>query len=243
MDHAIDQSVLETSSPPPGTGVPDPDDIDRVLDWFEAFRGDDTRNLALDEGFALWATYEALGATNHGLLLLREKVDQGRYRRVPVQQSVDGDVLVGDGWRHLDPHRRRVFGVSQYRPAEISVVNATHEGWHASRVPAACNVLIDQLLPAWLDARIRAQQPADTQRAYHQPPPRLQGELAAAECVGVGTNHRMAWEDANRRYEFDRQHNTLEVYSLGTGKWLHEARLDGSVLKTTGGEGRQWGKA
>jgi len=243
MDHAIDSSLLGASSPPADTNEVPPEEIARALDWLDGFRGENGRKLALDQGFALWGHYLVVGEASHGLLVLQDKLDRDSYRLVPVRESVGGEPMVADEWMYLDPHRKRLLAVAQHRPAEISVVNGTHEAWHASRLPANVGELrIDHVLENWLNARFPAA-PPPTQGAYHAPPEQLEGVLAAAVRVGAGSNNRMAWEDNSRRYEFDRQHNTVEVYALGTGVWIHEARLDGTILNTTGGEGRSWGKS
>lgn len=246
MDHAVDASVLESCTVSI-EGVPLPaSEVDRVLSWLEAFQSDDSRKWAIDKAYAMWTTYEQFGDQNYGWQVLREKYDREFVRTVRVSQSVSGTVKVPSSLQHHDAHRQWLFAVASQHPADISIANAAHENWH-TKPPSRdlAGVQIEQILHAWLHAQVTARQIAenkDSQKHYHQPPKQLQGTLAAARRVGVGTNDRMAWEDDDRRYEFDRQHNTVEVWSLATGKWLHEARLDGTVLKTEGGEGRYWGR-
>lgn len=246
MDHAVDASVLQASSLSQGSTELPASAIGKVIVWLDLYLADGTRKLALDAGFAMWTFYEQFGESNYGLLVLQAKIDQQCLRLVPVSQSVSGAVMLDGDWQHLDEHRRWVLGIVQRHAAEISIANATYEPWH-TKPPSRdlAGVKIEQILHEWLHEQVTARQIAentDSQKQYHLPPKQLQGTLAAARRVGVGTNDRMAWEDDERRYEFDRQHNTVEVWSLATGKWLHEARLDGTVLKTEGGEGRYWGR-
>ncbi len=246
MDHAVDASVLQACSARHRAAGLTVWAIEQVSLWLEAYRVDDNRRLAIDEGFAIWAMYEQFDEQNHAWQVLREKLDRQCIHPVRVPQSVSGDIAVPEVLQHLDEHRCWLFAIASQRPSVISIANATHEHWHTK--PPSCefsSVKIEQILHAWLHAQVTARQVAenaDSQKQYNIPPKQLEGTLALARRVGVGTNDRMAWEDNDRRYEFDRQHNTVEVWSLATGKWLHEARLDGSVLKTEGGEGRYWGK-
>lgn len=70
----------------------------------------------------------------------------------------------------------------------------------------------------------------------------VEEKVAEARKVGSGRNGRMAWEDEQFRYEFDRQHGTLEKYALGTGRWICEVDCEGKMTKSTGGENRRWGR-
>ena len=242
----VDESVLQASSPTADGPRCSADELQRVLDWLDSFRNAEGERVAIDEGFALWAAYALLGETNYGLLVLQEKLERGALRTTPIPEAVDGRAMITGEWGHLDEHRRRVLLVAQHRPVEITVANATHEDWHASRCPTGTGaVTVHQILGPWLDAQIAAAQAGaldDSVRAYVAPPHQLDGALATAASVGVGINGRKAWEDGNRRYEWDYQHGTVEVYALGSGKWLHEAQTDGTTTKQTGGKGRRWGK-
>ena len=124
MDYAIDESVLRVSLPPVGGGECSAEEVQEVLDWLDGFRAHSSDRLAIDDGFAIWATYEQLGETNYGLLVLREKLDRQAFRRVPVQESVHGYVVTAGEWGHLDEHRRRLLAVAQHRPAEITMEEA-----------------------------------------------------------------------------------------------------------------------
>lgn len=246
MDHAIDESVLRVSSPVLEADQLPIAELQKVLVWLDSFLADDACKLAIDSGYAIWETYQQLGENNFGLRILQAKLDKLRVRDVQAPQSVSGGVTVPAAVRHLDGHRQWLFAIANQRPSEISIANATHEAWHTKPPTRKFEgVQIEQILHDWLHATVTAKQVAentDRQQAYYIPPDRLDGVLTSAEPVGIGKNGRKAWEDDQRRYEFDRQHNTVEVYALGSGTWLYEARLDGTILKTTGGEGRYWGK-
>lgn len=246
MDHAVDESVLDACDRSQGAANLQAKEIEKVTDWLDAFLSDSERKLAIDEGFSLWSAYKRFDPSNHGLLVLQSKLDKDGLRLVPVPVSNSGDVsvpLVIDP--PLDGYRRWLYSIVSQRPSDLSIANATHEGWHTKPPGTAfAGVEIEHILHSWLHATVTAKQIAantSTQQAYHIPPARLQGSLAAAVYVGVGTNGRKAWEHGGRRYEFDRQHGTVEVWAIGSGTWLHEARLDGTITKTTGGKGR-WGR-
>jgi hypothetical protein len=244
MDHAVDLSVLEATDPSGAAGL-GPHELAAIVSWIDGFSSDRNRKLVLDLASVIWSKYYQLGADTYGLLALQRKWDQASVRFEPVKQTVDGEVILGGDWKHLDEARRWIAGVAERR-ADISVANGTYLGWHESKHPPGCDkIYIHHILEERLDAQLEAEALAhntDSQQHYHLPPKSLSGKLAEAKSVGVGTNGRHAWEDSKFRYEFDRQHNTVEVYSLGNGKWVCEASLDGTTTKTDGGKGRSWGK-
>lgn len=246
MSHyAVDKSILEVSAGP-SDALP-LSEYQQVLNWLDCLQRSDNDGLALDAGFALWPDYAAFGEDNYGLRVLVEKVNTAelvmvRQRRKGTQA---GEPMVDGEWGHLDMHRRWLAAVAQAAPPtlSVSVANATHEGWHSSRCPSARpkGPTVRQVLESWLDAKLRAKQPA-TPGVYVPAPALLRGVLAAATPVGIGVNGRRAWEDASHRYEWNYQHGTVEVYRLSSGEWVHEATSDGTVTKTKGGKGRVWGK-
>ncbi len=247
MDHAVDESVLDACDCSQGAAKLQAKEIEKVADWLDAFLSDSERKLAIDEGFALWSAYERFDASNHGLLVLQSKLDMNGLRLVSVPLSISGDVSVPLVIEPpLDGYRRWLYSIVSQRSPELSIANATHEGWHTKPPGTAfAGVQIEHILHPWLHSTVTSKQIAaniDTQQAYHIPPERLQGPLATAVYVGVGTNGRKAWEHGNRRYEFDAQHGTVEVWAIGSATWLHEARLDGTITKMIGGEGRRWGR-
>ncbi len=245
MDCVIEESVLSVCAPETkADSWTEKERID-VSIWLEAFSQDNSRKLSLDQNCRLWSYYQAFGDQNQGLLALQRKLDKNSYRFAPVPCFPDGSLRLGEEWRHLDEATQWAVGVAQHRPAEISVVNAACEHLHVSSLPPSCDIQIEQILEAWLNEQITARRIAgntDSHFDYHIPPRALQGPLAAARYMGAGTNGRKAWELDNYRYEFDRQHNTLEVYERGSGEWVREVQLDGILVTETGGEGRIWGK-
>ena len=244
IDYALDFSVIDPRLAP-SKELPAAQ-IGKIVQWLLAFQNDDHSKVVFDHAEAIFAKYvEQYGDQCFAIWVIVQKKDAALVRHERVRQTPSGDVLLGKHWDHLDTNRRWLAGVAARRP-ELAVANATHKGWHADTISEECEeVFVEHLLEKWLDAEIEKDAQSakkDTVAHYHIPPTNLLGELASAKCVGAGINGRRAWEDAQRRYEFDRQHNTVEVYSLATKAWLHEAQLDGTVIKTTGGEGRYWGK-
>jgi len=235
MDHVVDHSVLAACDALTGA------ELGVVQDWLADFAADDAQKLLIDHGYALWSQYEALGGQNAGLLVLQQKISQNAYETTAVPLHPDGTPRLTATFAVLDADRRWLAAVATAAHGAAPLVNATCLDWHPSRIPAGISFRVVQLLLGWLNANI-VLPPAQQQVHYYAPPAQLQGPLANAGAVGRGFNQRMAWEDAAHRYEFDSRHNSLEVYTLRTGRWRHEARLDGTVLKRTGGEDRRWGR-
>jgi hypothetical protein len=232
-----------------GDGVDSPSNTDLIplLIWLDEVQRDDAREFMMDPAYRLWAEYEKVGGDSYVLRILDEKQRKGLLRIAPriAYHERDG-VTVPTALAERALPWKLVLAVTLTDREKISIVNATDPDWlrHEEDL-AAESVSVEHLLDAWLRGFVARHdapgpQPGDLQ--YHQAPAQLGGELAGATNVGKGTNGRTAWEDGRRRYEFDSQHNTVEVYQLSNGTWLHEATLDGTVTKTAGGEGRRWGK-
>jgi hypothetical protein len=246
MSYVFDLSVLVAAASK--TDQLPGEQIGNIYLWLYEFINDDGKHFALDDAMLLWVQYkDNVEADNFLLRALQNKIDKNCYYFENVSQTVDGKAILGPHWAHLDDHRRWVGGVAVCRP-NIAVVNATHHGWHksATKNDAACkDIVVKHLIESWLDEDVLAKartNNSDTDAKYYFPPKNLSGSLIAAKSMGVGTNKRQAWEDTQYRYEFDSQHGTVEVYSLSSGKWQREAQVDGTTTKTTGGEGRRWGK-
>lgn len=245
MDPVLDFSLMEAAAATQGN-LPGPQ-IAVVYKWLDAFQKDPARRIALDSAMSILARYDALFGSkgNFALRIVQDKLDKGAFRRERVIQNGEGEVLLGSHWHHLDNDRRWLAGIAARRP-EVAVANATYRGWHKTAMNEACTeVRIDQVLDAWLDEQVSAEARAansDTAAHYHTPPQYLSGMLASALPVGVGTNDRKAWETASHRYEWDRQHGTVEEYSM-SGVWQREARPDGTTTKTSySGPTRKWGR-
>ena len=240
--NAVDLSLVEACSP--GSCLPVAE-IKRVSDWLDAFEADATRPIVIDKAMRLWTDYDRLGGEqNRVALILLDKLQRGHVLTVGVTApAATGTPPNGAHWAHLDEHRAVLLAVVLSSNASVSLANATHLDWHPSRLPAGHpQPTIDNVLLQWLDELVRSLTPVANIGPIKVPPARLTGTLAEAMPVGVGKNHRKAWETSTHRYEWDYQHGTVEVYALGTGAWVHEARPDGTVTKTTGGAGRTWGR-
>lgn len=240
--NAVDLSLVEACSPASRLPVAE---IEHVSDWLDAFEADTSRLIVIDQGARLWTDYNRIGGEqNRVALVLLDKLQKGHVRWVNVTApAATGTPPNGAQWAHLDEHRAVLLAVVLSANANVSVANATHLDWHPSRLPADFPPsTIDNVLLQWLDELVRSLTPPQTVGQYKAPPARLSGTLADAMPVGVGKNHRKAWESSTHRYEWDYQHGTVEVYALGTGAWVHEARADGTVTKTTGGANRTWGR-
>lgn len=240
--NALDLSLVEACNPVSRLPVAE---IARVMEWLETFRADTERSIVIDRAGVLWTDYDKLGGEqNFVALVLLEKVTLGKVVWVPVIAPADtGSPPVDVHWDHLDDHRKWLLAVVLNANANVSLANATHLEWHPTRLPLGHpHPMVDNILIDWLDQLHRELTPPDFVGQYQPPPARLSGTLADAMPVGVGTNKRKAWETETHRYEWDYQHGTVEVYALGTGDWVHEAGPDGTVIKTTGGVGRIWGR-
>lgn len=238
MNCAIDMSVLEACEPTAPIGVPE---LTLISGWLDDFETDGTKRLAIDRSFRLWSDYERISSQNRAALALLKKLDT--HLAVPVIAPAGGRPPVGDAWTHLDDHRTWLLAVALAPVAAVSIVNSMYLDWDKTRLPNTQPLpTVIQLLPAWIAERIRGLAPLALTGPYVPPPRRLSGLLAAAEPRGVGQNGRKAWEDGTNRYEWDYRHGRIEVYKLSDGAWVHEARADGTVIKTTGGEGRVWGR-
>lgn len=240
--NAVDLSLVEACSPVSRLPVAE---IKRVSDWLDAFEADATRPIVIDKAMRLWTDYDRLGGEqNRVALILLNKLQTGHVLTVGVTApAATGTPPNGAHWAHLDAHRALLLAVALGANANVSLANATHLDWHQSRLPAGQpHPTIDNVLESWLNALVASLTTLPTVGSYKVPPTRLSGNLAEAAPVGVGTNNRKAWETLTHRYEWDYQHGTVEVYALGTGAWVHEARSDGTVTKTTGGAGRIWGR-
>lgn len=240
--NAVDLSLVEACSP--GSHLPVPE-IERVSDWLDAFEADATRHIVIDKAMRLWTDYDQLGGEqNRVALILLDKLQRGQVVTVGVTApAATGTPPNGAHWAHLDVHRAVLLAVVLGASARVSLANATHVDWHPSRLPAGHpQPTIDNVLLQWLDHHVKSLTPVPNVGPIKVPPARLTGTLAEAMPVGIGKNDRKAWETSTHRYEWDYQHGTVEVYALGTGTWLHEARPDGTVTKTTGGAGRTWGR-
>lgn len=240
--NAVDLSLVEACSPVSRLPVAE---IKIVSDWLDAFEVDATRPIVIDKGARLWSDYDRLGGEqNRVALILLDKLQKGHVHYVGVTApAATGTPPNGAQWAHLDEHRAVLVAVALNANAMVSLANATHLDWHPSRLPPGHpHPNIDNVLLQWLDELVRSLTPLTNVGPIKVPPARLTGTLADAMPVGVGKNHRKAWETSTHRYEWDYQHGTVEVYALGTGAWIHEARPDGTVSKTTGGTGRTWGR-
>lgn len=252
MAHAMDISVLEQGGAANigagGDGVDAPTlaELASMLTWLDAFHRDKARAFAMDSGYRLWTEYEKVGGDNYVVRILNDKLSRQEVHTRVVTYHVRDGVTVPEAFAERSFPWRLVLAVTLTDREQISVVNATDPDWlRQEKALADESVTVEHLLDAWLRDYVARQdapgpEPGDLQ--YHQAPAQLSGELAEATNVGKGSNGRTAWEDTRRRYEFDSQHNTVEVYQLSNGTWLHEAALDGTVTMTTGGEGRRWGK-
>lgn len=240
--NAVDLSLVEACSPVSRLPAAE---IKRVSDWLDAFEADATRHIVIDRAMRLWTDYDRLGGEqNRVALILLDKLQRGHILTVDVTApAATGKPPNGARWAHLDEHRAVLLAVVLNANASVALANATHVDWHPSRLPVGHpHPTIDNVLHQWLDEHVRSLTPPQYVGPIHVPPARLTGTLAEAIPVGVGKNHRKAWETKTHRYEWDYQHGTVEVYALGTGAWVHEARPDGTVTKTTGGKGRTWGR-
>lgn len=240
--NAVDLSLVEACSPASQLPVAE---LKRVTDWLDAFNADNQRLLFIDMSNRLWSEYDHIGGENNLVArVLLEKWNKGLVRLVKVTApAATGTPPNGAHWAHLDQHRAVLLAVAFNANASVSLANATHLDWHPSRLPAQRpHPTIDNVVLQWLDDLVRRLTAPQTVGSYKVPPSRLIGSLADAMPVGVGKNNRKAWETAQHRYEWDYQHGTVEVYALSTGDWVHEARPDGTVIKTTGGTGRSWGR-
>ena len=252
MVHAMDISVLDQGDVAKigagGDGVDAPTlaELASMLTWLDEFHRDEARAFAMDSGYRLWAEYVKVGEDNYVVRILNEKLSRQEVHTRDVTYHDRDGVTVPEAFAARAFPWRLVLAVTLTDRTEISVVNATDPDWIRHEQDLANeSVTVEHLLDGWLRGFVQRQdapgpEPGDLQ--YHQAPAQLSGELADAVNVGKGTNGRTAWEDGRRRYEFDSQHNRVEVYQLSNGTWLHEAELDGTVTKTTGGEGRRWGK-
>ncbi len=240
--NAVDLSLVEVCSPGAQLQAAE---VARVIDWLEAFNADNQRRLFVDMSNRLWTDYDRLGGENNLVArVLLEKFDKGLVELVRVTApAATGTPPNGAHWAHLDEHRAVLLAVTLNANANVSLANATHLDWHASRLPAGHpHPTIDNVLVSWLNALVASLTTPTHVGPIQVPPARLSGALAEAVPVGIGKNNRKAWETKTHRYEWDYQHGTVEVYALGTGAWVHEARADGTVTKTTGGAGRTWGR-
>ena len=238
MNCAIDMSLLESCEPTAPIGAAE---LTLISKWLDDFEADAGKCLAIDAGYRLWADYEQFGGQNRASLVLLKKLDS--CLTVRITAPARSLPAVGSAWAHLDPHRTWLLAGSLAQVAVISIVNATHIEWEATRLPnTSPRPSIIQLLSAWITERVRGLTPPEFMGPCQPPPHRLSGSLAAAEPKGCGQNGRKAWENATHRFEWDYQHGTVEVYLLSSGVWVHEARPDGTIIKTTGGNGRVWGR-
>lgn len=238
MNCAIDKSVLESCEPTAEIGAAE---LTLISQWLDDFEADAGKHLAIDIGYRLWADYEQFGGQNRASLVLLNKLDS--CLAVPITAPAASLPAVGSAWAHLDAHRTWLLAVSLAQVALISIVNATHIEWESTRLPNTSPLpRVIQLLFAWITERARGLKPPVVTGPYHPPPQFLSGSLAAAEPKGRGQNGRKAWENATHRFEWDYQHGTVEVYLLSSGVWVHEANPDGTITKTTGGNGRVWGR-
>lgn len=240
--NAVDLSLVEACGPVSRLPAAE---LGRVSDWLDAFNADNQRGLFLDTSNRLWSDYDRLGGENNLVArILLEKWSRGLVHLVKVSApAASGTPPNGAHWAHLDEHRAVLLAVVLNANAIVSLANATHLDWHPSRLPAGHpQPTVDNVLLQWLDDLVKSLTPLPNVGSIKVPPVRLTGTLVDAVPVGVGKNHRKAWETATHRYEWDYQHGTVEVYALGTGAWVHEARPDGTVTKTTGGAGRTWGR-
>lgn len=239
--NAVDLSLVEACSPSAQLSATE---IQLVSDWLDAFRGDNTKSIAIDKAGVLWNDYDKLGGEqNLVALVLLEKVTKGHVQWVSVTAPANGTPKVGEHWDHLDAHRKWLLAVALNAKAKVSLANATHLDWHPSRLPEQQpHPKIDNVLLDWLNDLVQSLTTLPTAGAYKVPPSRLSGSLAEAMPVGVGKNKRKAWETAIHRYEWDYQHGTVEEYSM-SGVWQREARPDGTTTKTTySGPIRTWGR-
>jgi len=252
MAYALDITVLEQGDAArignvgDGANAPPLDHLASMLDWLVAFHQDRTLKFAMDSGYLLWREYARLGDDNYVIRLLTDKLNRQEVDvRAPAYHGRDG-VTVPAPFTQRSLTWRLVLAVTLADRHDTTVVNATDPHWvrHETDL-AAESVSVVHLLEDWLRGYVEhldtpPPQPGDLR--YYVPPRQLSGRLADADSVGRGINSRMAWEKEGRRYEFDSRHNTVEVYRLSDRTWLHEAELDGTVTKTTGGEGRRCGK-
>lgn len=240
--NAVDLSLVEACSA--GARLPAAE-IKLVSDWLDAFEADAARFIAIDKGARLWADYDRLGGEqNRVVLVLLDKFQKGHVLPVGVPApAATGIPPNGAHWAHLDEHRAVLLAVSLKANAIVSLVNATHLDWHPSRLPATHpHPAIDNVLLPWLNDLVNSLTALPAAGHYKVPPARLAGELAEAVPVGVGKNHRKAWETPSHRYEWDYQHGTVEEYSM-SGDWQREAKPDGTTTKTTyNGPTRIWGR-
>jgi hypothetical protein len=239
--NAVDLSLVEACSP--ACRLPAAE-IKCVSGWLDAFETDAMRPIVIDKSGRLWTDYDRLGGEqNRVASILLTKWDKGLVRLVGTPApAATGIPPNGAHWAHLDEHRAVLLAVTLNANANVSLVNATHLDWHASRLPAQQpHPTIDNVLLAWLNALVQSLTTQSVVGPIKVPPTRLTGSLAEARPVGVGKNHRKAWETTTLRYEWDYQHGTVEEYSM-SGVWQREARPDGTTTKTTGGQGRVWGR-
>lgn len=240
--NAVDLSLVEACSPVSRLSAAE---IKLVSNWLDAFEADATRPIVIDKTARLWTDYDRLGGEqNRVALILLDKLQKGHVVYVGVAApAATGVPPNGAHWAHLDEHRAVLLGVVLNANVSVSLANATHLDWHPTRLPVGHpHPTIDNVVLQWLNDLVKSLTPLPNVGPIKVPPVRLKGTLADAVPVGVGKNHRKAWETETHRYEWDHQHGTVEVYALGTGTWIHEARPDGTVTKTTGGAGRIWGR-
>lgn len=238
MNYAIDMSVLEACEPTASIGAPE---LTLISRWLDDFETDADKELAIDKGFRLWQDYQQFGHQNRASLALLRKLDT--YLSIRVTAPSGATPAVGCAWAHLDDHRTWLLAVALAPAAAVSIVNSMYIDWHETRLPNTQPLpTVIQLLPAWLAERANGLAVPQPLGPCITPPKSLSGTLAAAVPKGCGRNGRKSWEDATYRYEWDYQHGRVEVYRLSTGAWVHEANSDGTVTKTSGGEGRVWGR-
>lgn len=246
---SLDLSVLEhsaTDSGGDGVNAPTVSELASVIIWLDGFHQDAEHFVALDNGFKLWQEYHAFGENNYALRVLMDKIDRNQVHSCEVRYHDRQVVVVPTAFAAQGAAWKLALAVAITDRGVVSVVNATDTNWvrHEAELTRE-GVRVEQLLQEWLQAHVQlmdAPPPQPGDHRYHIPPDRLNGVLESASCVGVGSNGRKAWEMGGRRYEFDRQHNTLEVYEIASARWIHECSLDGTVTKESGGEGRRWGR-
>src|SRR6185295_16174398 len=130
MVGAFDVSVLEACEP---TAPLSPPELTLLSDWLDNFESDNGKRLAIDRGYRLWNDYARFGEQNRCALILLSKLST--CLTVPVTAPAGSPPQMGAAWAHLDSHRAWLLGVALNAPAHVSIVNATHANWEASRLP------------------------------------------------------------------------------------------------------------